>query len=170
MLATEVRNNLLVDELQLGTSLNQAVSSGNKAYFNLLLSLLSQDCTDDVSVVDPKQESAKVEDLRAKFHLPKARSFYSNEKDFEVNSKCKDLVDANMQVSLNLTMCLNETPLAVRKEEIPQEILNNLSPLENLKVSRNLEGNSITHSEYDLRTLQIVDAINESRSLVNVLS
>ena len=46
MLEADIRQVYLVDELQLGQRLNQALQGGHQAEFALLLSMLSPDVTD----------------------------------------------------------------------------------------------------------------------------
>ena len=66
MLTPEIRNELLVDEMQLGQRLNEDVQTQNHADFALMLSMLSQDVTDQAIFSDEKQKVKEV-DLRAKF-------------------------------------------------------------------------------------------------------
>lgn len=47
MLTHEIRNQLLVDELQLGNRLNQDIQISDHADFALLLAMLSHDVTDN---------------------------------------------------------------------------------------------------------------------------
>ena len=68
MLETKIREKFLVDELQLGDSLNLAIHNNNREYFNLLLSMVSNDVTYDAAVVDPKKINPTNEDLRKEFH------------------------------------------------------------------------------------------------------
>ena len=66
MLTSEIRNELLVDELQLGTRLNNDIQAQNRADFALMLAMLSQDVRDN-PIFATKENPQKKEDLRAKF-------------------------------------------------------------------------------------------------------
>lgn len=68
MLTHEIRNQLLVDELQLGTRLNQDIQTSDHAEFALLLAMLSHDVTDNPEF-SSSESKLKEEDLRKKFNL-----------------------------------------------------------------------------------------------------
>ncbi|MGN1394305.1 MAG: VC2046/SO_2500 family protein [Succinivibrionaceae bacterium] len=165
MLTSDIRNKFLVDELQLGNTLNEAVSNGDRAYFSLLLSMISNDVTDNASVVDPQKNKVSNEDLRAKFHLLEPRSFYATDEDYEIAEGYNTCL-ANGNISdINLTICMKHEPFAVKDEEIPNNILNNLSPLQRNKAECAMNGLSIAREPFDLCTLSIVEAIDNARNL-----
>lgn len=68
MLTHEIRNQLLVDELQLGNRLNQDIHTSDHADFALLLAMLSHDVTDNPEF-SSSESKLKEEDLRRKFNL-----------------------------------------------------------------------------------------------------
>lgn len=68
MLTHEIRNQLLVDELQLGNRLNQDIQTSDHADFALLLAMLSHDVTDNPEF-SSSESKLKEEDLRRKFNL-----------------------------------------------------------------------------------------------------
>lgn len=68
MLTHEIRNQLLVDELQLGNRLNQDIQISDHADFALLLAMLSHDVTDNPEF-SSSESKLKEEDLRKKFNL-----------------------------------------------------------------------------------------------------
>lgn len=68
MLTHEIRNQLLVDELQLGNRLNQDIQTSDHADFALLLAMLSHDVTDNPEF-SSSEYKLKEEDLRKKFNL-----------------------------------------------------------------------------------------------------
>lgn len=68
MLTHEIRNQLLVDELQLGNRLNQDIQTSDHADFALLLAMLSHDVTDNPEF-SSSEAKLKEEDLRKKFNL-----------------------------------------------------------------------------------------------------
>lgn len=68
MLTHEIRNQLLVDELQLGNRLNQDIQISDHADFALLLAMLSHDVTDNPEF-SSSESKLKEENLRKKFNL-----------------------------------------------------------------------------------------------------
>lgn len=68
MLTHEIRNQLLVDELQLGNRLNQDIQTSDHADFALLLAMLSHDVTDNPEF-SSSESKLKEDDLRKKFNL-----------------------------------------------------------------------------------------------------
>ena len=81
MLTQEIRSRYLVDELQLGNTLNNAVHSGFKAQFDLLISMLSSDIQDAPWVTDPADAAEQREDLRRKFELGNPVRLQSDDAD-----------------------------------------------------------------------------------------
>lgn len=169
MLDSRIRENLLVDELQLGSSLNTAITSGDRAHFALLLSMLSSDVTDDTSVVDPEKVKIETEDLRAKFDLLPIRSFYATDEDFDNAIIYHDLVDTDSRVLLNLSVSRQNDPLTTFESSLGYDVVNNMSPLNQLKAQKEQLGISIAREHYDLCTLKIVDCINESRDYLSAM-
>lgn len=78
MLTHEIRNQLLVDELQLGNRLNQDIQTSDHADFALLLAMLSHDVTDNPEF-SSSESKLKEEDLRKKFNLlPEQKNMLSH--------------------------------------------------------------------------------------------
>lgn len=63
MLTHEIRNQLLVDELQLDNRLNQDIQTSDHADFALLLAMLSHDVTDNPEF-SSSESKLKEDDLR----------------------------------------------------------------------------------------------------------
>lgn len=165
MLAPEIRNHLLVDELQLGTTLNGAVHNNDRAYFNLLLSMLSPDVTDSATAQDLVKTQNKEEDLYLRLGILKGRVDYAISDDYSLAAVNGDMVDAGLQASLELSLCLHGEPLALKKQDLPPEVMANLSPLERQKTQCELAGEHLARGAFDLHTLDIVDAIEASRNI-----
>jgi len=82
VLTSNIRNELLVDEMQLGTRLNEDVHSSNFADFSLMLAMISHDMTDN-PLYNTEEKISKEVDLRKKFSLlPESRK-YAQEDDFD---------------------------------------------------------------------------------------
>ena len=75
------------------------------------------------------------------------------------------MVDAGLQASLELSLCLHGEPLALKKQDLPPEVMANLSPLEIQKTQCELAGEHLARGAFDLHTLDIVDAIEASRNI-----
>ena len=82
MLTHEIRNQLLVDELQLGNRLNQDIHTSDHADFALLLAMLSHDVTDNPEF-SSSESKLKEEDLRRKFNLLPEQKKYAETTDFD---------------------------------------------------------------------------------------
>ena len=81
MLDEKLRDKVLVDELQLGNRLNESVASGDRADFQLLLSMLSADVC-DAPQFNRKLSQKEPENLRERFALGKEQRFYADKQDF----------------------------------------------------------------------------------------
>ena len=80
MLTHEIRNQLLVDELQLGNRLNQDIQTSDHADFALLLAMLSHDVTDNPEF-SSSESKLKEDDLRKKFNLlPEQKKYAETQK------------------------------------------------------------------------------------------
>lgn len=166
MLDLEIRNNYLVDELQLGTRLNEAVSAGNRADFALMLAMISQDVTDDASVVDPVKTKPRADDLRKMFSLLPERSFYAEAQDFGMEDRIGECVANGAASAVQLLLSARGEPLALKEDSIGHDVRSNLSPLARAKADSALAGTAVARVPYDLRTLAIVDAVTESRNIL----
>lgn len=165
MLAANIRDKLLVDELQLGNSLNQAVTNGDRAYFSLLLSMISADVTDDETVVDNTKQKSSNEDLRQKFNLPPVRSFYADASDYTRSDIFNTYLEQDLVSTINLNIAMNPEPYVMEERSIAKDVINNLSPLSKRKVEYAENGLAIAREPFDLCTLQIVEVIDKAREL-----
>ena len=166
MLDMEIRNSLLVDELQLGTRLNEAVSHGNRADCALMLAMISHDVTDDASVVDPVKTKPEPADLRKTFSLLPERSFYAEAQDFGMEDRIGECVAKGASATVQLLLAERGEPLAVREDGIGHDVRANMSLLARAKADSVLAGTAVARVPYDLRTLAIVDAVTESRDIL----
>jgi hypothetical protein len=166
MLDCKIRETLLVDELQLGDTLNVAVSENNRAYFDLLLSMVSNDVTDDAQYSDLKKERKSNEELRRFFNLQEREdSLYCDTLDFQRAEIIGSLASEQAYSALNLTLAMNKEPLALNPDERLNEILENVSPLTRVKNQILNNGEKLEHIPYDLTSLAIVEAIDRARDL-----
>ena len=129
MLEGKLRDVMLVDELQLGSSLNHAVNSGSRAEFSLLLAMLSGDVCDAPQFSDPIKPATQKEDLRARFGLPPKQPCYAEEGDFERAGELSDALSQGGQQALGLLLCARQEPLCDRERALAPEVYSSLSPL-----------------------------------------
>lgn len=134
MLTQEIRDRLLVDELQLGEKLNEAVAAGFSAQFNLLLSMLSADMRDQPWVADPVVQEKQTEDLRKKFALGTQVRLQSCDDDLQRADVLGDYFREGGLTAVHLQECLNPEPLTLKHPDIPRSIIENLPPLTQEKI------------------------------------
>ena len=73
MIPQTLREHYLVDELQLGQTLNQAISQGRRSEFSLLLAMLSPDVEDQPWVADAPAIEAATNDSGGGAQQPRPR-------------------------------------------------------------------------------------------------
>ena len=128
MLEQKIRDVLLVDELQLDCRLNNAVSSGDRADFALLLSMISQDVCDAPQFCD--QVSATQNDnLRSRFELQKPQEQFSKAEDFDRASALSELLHQGSINDVFLSNCLKPEPLCEYERVLAPEVYSELTPL-----------------------------------------
>ncbi len=143
MLEASVRSLYLVDELQLGQRLNEALQQGHQAEFALLLSLLSPDVTDFPEVADKKPQLNENNELRARFSLPPAQAHYAEPEDFSRADELTDLFAKGGERAVFLAQCLKPEPLVPLKQDLAPEVLTDLPPLLQEKTRRRFAGESL---------------------------
>lgn len=165
MLTGEIRNELLVDELQLGERLNKDVQSQNRADFALMLAMLSQDVRDN-PVFFTRTQKVKEENLRAKFMLPPAQKEYATADDFD---RAQALTEAFHQDGLRqvfLASCLSNEPLIPYQRDLAPEVFAQLTPLKQEKLRKKNEGQTLAYEAIKEvgDGFGILDEINQSKA------
>lgn len=146
MLTEQIRSQMLVDELQLGQRLNNDIQSQNHADFNLMLAMLSHDMTDHPLHHD-KVESAKEEDLRAKFSLPREQRKYAHQDDFERSSDMAQLINKDSFRQVFLLQCIQGEPLVPFERTYSPEVFAQLTPLKQEKLRQQNAGLSLKYEK-----------------------
>ena len=111
MIPQTLREHYLVDELQLGQTLNQAISQGRRSEFSLLLAMLSPDVEDQPWVADAPAIEAATIDWRRRFELPKARPLAAEPSSHARALRVSELVAGGSLLSAHLLDCLEPEPL-----------------------------------------------------------
>ena len=171
MLASNIRDIYLVDELQLGQRLNESLQTSNHADFALMLSMLSADVT-DTTIVNEKAVSQGIvgdEALRRKFNLPQPVKKYAEPCDFSAGANMADVLHIQGLNSIRLHNCLHQPPLCPVRYDIALEVLAELPPLKQEKLRRQfngLETQSVPLMESGDGFL-VLDEIKEAKALAS---
>ncbi|MGN0893944.1 MAG: VC2046/SO_2500 family protein [Succinivibrio sp.] len=169
MLTHELRNELLVDELQLGQRLNEDIQNQNHADFALILAMLSQDVTDFPEFYD-KTIVTREEDLRKKFSLPKEQKAYADRSDFLRADELTEHFATSGIRQVFFADCLNRAPLVPFEREYAPEVFSELSPLKQEKLRRIQSGQSLTYEKVKETGdgFDVLDEINTSRMMSKI--
>ncbi len=166
MLTGEIRDNLLVDELQLGGQLNSAVHGGFSAQFNLMVSMLSDDVQDQAWVADPAEPEEQDEDLRGHFELGEGIRLQSSDGDIERADVLGDYFRQGGMTAVHLLECMNPEPLTLRHPEIPRTVMEQLSPLQQEKIRyQNARGRLVRRAISAATPEQVLEVTGSSREM-----
>ncbi len=145
MLTGVLRDQLLIDELQLGQNLNQAIHEGRRSDFGLLLAMLSPDVEDQPWVADAPAIEAATIDWRRRFELPKARPLAAEPSSHARAMRVSELVAGGSLLSAHLLDCLEPEPLVREQYELDPLVWENMAPLTQRKYQLAREGESLRH-------------------------
>ncbi len=133
MVVTESKNDLLVNELQLGVQLNECVHESRRSHFSLMLAMLTDDVRDHAQFMLPKTEQAvdttDEDSLRKLFNVNQPVSLgINNLKDID-NFNQADLIENDRLSELRLRNALTPNPLTFRDDvnHIDSNVLQNTS-------------------------------------------
>ncbi len=141
----QIENRLLINEWQLGSQLNVAVTNGTRNKFNLLLSLLSDDARDFSQFDLPKATQASLSEVELRESLSLAEPQPLVNKGFSLQQAAtlsiavhkKDLSDLRLQSLLN-----NEAILSrATKSDFDAEVVDNLSFLAQKRLKQATKAN-----------------------------
>lgn len=136
MLVDKIRNNSLCDELQLGDTLNQSAAHGQRARFQLLLSMLSQNVCDQAQFSMIKQAPTQIaQDLRSRFQLPVSRPLKAQADEYAVQARWSESLQAGDVAKIRLEQALGGYAACAeeRVDGLAEEVINNLDLLTRLK-------------------------------------
>ena len=120
MLTSNIRNQYLVDEMQLGERLNKDVHAGNHADFSLMLAMLSHDLTDH-PLYNPIVTEEKEVNLRKKFHLLPEQKKYAQSEDFVRAQFLTEAFSSEGISQVFLAQCIRQEPLTPFQRELSPE-------------------------------------------------
>ncbi|MCG6214350.1 hypothetical protein K6U56_20625 [Vibrio furnissii] len=123
----------LINELQIGTGISQAVLHGRRADFSLMLALFSNDVRDTTPVEAIEQVETTEDVLRQRFELQAPQTLRSDQSSYQISARQADLFHQGGLASAKLSHYLTPEVLAYLPEDtqdLPEEVYLNLSGYE----------------------------------------
>ncbi|QTG88921.1 hypothetical protein JTI77_01550 [Vibrio furnissii] len=120
----------LINELQIGTGISQAVLHGHRADFSLMLALFSNDVRDTTPVEAIEQVETTEDVLRQRFELQAPQTLRSDQSSYQISARQADLFHQGGLASAKLSHYLTPEVLAYLPEDtqdLPEEVYLNLS-------------------------------------------
>ncbi|MFH4619068.1 VC2046/SO_2500 family protein [Vibrio furnissii] len=120
----------LINELQIGTGISQAVLHGRRADFSLMLALFSNDVRDTTPVEAIEQVETTEDVLRQRFELQAPQTLRSDQSSYQISARQADLFHQGGLASAKLSHYLTPEVLAYLPEDtqdLPKEVYLNLS-------------------------------------------
>lgn len=130
----DVKNDILIDELQLNGTLGESVHLGNRSQFSLLLAMLTEDVQAHSQFSLPKTEASKLDgtdesQLRELFKVPKEQSLSLSSFEETQNYNQASLIENNSLINISLLNSIKPLPLTFRNDIkfIEKNIIENTS-------------------------------------------
>jgi hypothetical protein len=159
MLPSAIRDQLLVDEAQLGQRLNRDLQHGDRADFRLHLALLT-DAVEEQPWFDPAAVSRPdPQDWRSRFALPAVAPLQGGEDDGEGVRLNERLQQGGSMVDVRLWLALRSPPLLGPQPALEPAVYDNLSPLGRERWQRKLADQP--RRDDPLLMLPILDALQQ---------
>ncbi|MCG6230588.1 VC2046/SO_2500 family protein [Vibrio furnissii] len=120
----------LINELQIGTGISQAVLHGRRADFSLMLALFSNDVRDTTPVEAIEQVETTEDVLRQRFELQAPQTLRSDQSSYQISARQAELFHQGGLASAKLSHYLTPEVLAYLPEDtqdLPEEVYLNLS-------------------------------------------
>jgi hypothetical protein len=159
MIQSSLREHFLIDELQLGDRLNQALTQGRQSDFALLLALLSPDVQDQPWVVDPLPDPGVYIDWRQRFSLPRRQPIDAGVDTAERASALGSLLQQGGFAAVRLQECMEPDALIHRQFVMDSQVWDNLSPLTQEKHRLFEVGDNIVHEPLHDKPPAMLDSI-----------
>ncbi|MEI6897577.1 MAG: VC2046/SO_2500 family protein [Psychromonas sp.] len=163
----QIEAGLLINEWQLGTQLNVAVSNGTREKFNLLLSLLSADVCDFSQFELPKatQYSLTPVELRQYFSLAETQPLVNQGMSLAQAEKISISVHKKNLVAVRLQSLLNNEAILSRYHapHFDSDVVDNLSFLSQTRLKNTQsdeEQSELTANGIDHQLMENYQALN----------
>ncbi|CAH0525490.1 VC2046/SO_2500 family protein [Vibrio hippocampi] len=102
----------LINELQCGSSLSQAVEQGRRADFSLLLSMLSQDCRETSTLETGDHQEITESELKAQLGIAEPQRLKAETSDYENSAKIANLFHQGGLAGAKLQHYVKPEPLS----------------------------------------------------------
>ncbi|CAH0539206.1 VC2046/SO_2500 family protein [Vibrio marisflavi] len=155
----------IVSELTVGTNINQAIQSGRRADFSLLLSMFSDDVRDNTPVEQVSEQEQTDLTLRKKFSLSAPQKLTSDENSYAFSATQAEAFHQGGLPSTKLNHYLHSEPLVYQLEDtgnLSEEVYHNLSGHERRRLK---EGNKEDLLPFDLYEQLLVSCRKDQLSI-----
>ncbi|MBU2882301.1 hypothetical protein KO525_06275 [Psychrosphaera sp. B3R10] len=167
----------VIRESSFRAELTQAVTDNDKAFYNLLMSMVSTDATDLDQFHQYKTTPVEtLNDLNKKFNVAHFESV--GQFDVETELKCNGFANSGNISSINLAQSLARQPLVAKSDNnLPDEVIANLDYniklkyLAQQKLNRDIETNSIIDETKVTPKLDVetwFNTLNQARAMENI--
>ena len=148
---SQIENGLLINEWQLGTQLNTAVTNGTRDKFNLLLSLMSDNACDfsQFDLPKAKQGSLTEVELRESLSLREPQPLVNKGNSLPQSERISIALHKKDLTSVRLQSLLNNEAVLSRSREVTfdDDVVDNLSFLSQARLKGLEEHNKKITSE-----------------------
>lgn len=165
MLTQTIREHFLVDELQLGQRLNEAVHQEQQSYFSLLLSMLSNDVLDQPALSVAVSEPSSVIDWRKRWDLPPAAVLDSSDCSADESYFRSMLLHEGGIEAVHLFNAAQPDPLSWRQFAIPADVWNELPPLKQEKYRQQHQLDYPTFDETPDNMMKVLEGFDYTQEL-----
>ncbi len=160
----KIESTLLVNEWQLGQQLNVAIHNGTREKFNLLLSFLSGDAQDfaQFSLSNAKQSQLSAQGLRDSLQLSDSQPLINEGISLQQADYLNKSLHESRLDSIRLQYLLNNEAVLSRTydPEIPDDIVDNLSPLLQERLEESFEKSLVDKYEDNDNNKKSLPGIN----------
>lgn len=141
----------IISELNVGSGISQAVNTGRRADFALLVSMFSNDVRDNTPVETVETQEISDDRLRQQFDLAEPQALRSNEESYERSALQANLFHKSGIASARLAHGLSPDALAYLPQgthDLPEEVYHNLSGHERRKLAETTATNVVPQEIY----------------------
>lgn len=165
MLTDTLRRHCLVDELQLGQDLNQALQGQRQADFALMLAMLSPDVQDQAWVSDPPLPEVADDHWRDHFGLPAQRPLAAHDGSMTQALTMAAQLAEGGGAAVRLFDALRPEALVPAQFALGQGVWDNLPPLTRHKHELARRGELLAHEPLHAPPGAMLDAIHDAEAL-----
>lgn len=167
MFIDDVKKDILIDELQLGSTLGESIHHSDRPQFSLLLAMLTDDVQAHSQFYLPKSEvhtsNNDENQLREFLKVPNGQSLSLSNRDEIESYNQVSLIENNSLADISLLNAVKPLPLAFRDDinYIPKEIIENTSLYCQKKHLLREGDNTIKHSRSSFKAQKWLNNVKE---------